>query len=760
MPAPPGFKLDEAPTATAKLPPGFRLDTPEPQPAAVKGSAAFALDPMYEFAGNDVTLPGIVSGIAGFGGDTLQALSNAASWAEKLAAKHGLFPKAQAAQDVAASAAGKDQILTSEQIQTALQGAPKTPVEADQRAIMHVVGNMFGPSALEKAVSGAIAGSKAAAAIPKSIERKVSTISGSAAKKSAEALRGEALARAEKLAAAQEAEAAQYAKRLASVERAQGELAKQPQTAEARAERQALKAAPFAAERERVLADLRERAKALEQDYRAAGFSTQAAERLVAEHDRRIAEAEAAVERLEKEFLAKPGASADQFGAKVRQITGDLAKKYGDIRRAQSGYAAAIDSAGASLRVETGDIQKLIDAQLKDIRNPALERALLELKNLLQTSAKGIDAAGAPTEKIVDALTLKSADSLRGFLDSILQSKTIGDRKIDRETLHFVGGIKKELVRKAVESWQPYREALAKWRTLSRPLDIVERKGALKPVIDTDPVSTDFTLTEAQVVGRVIGAAKAGNPVFTRLLAESPELRDAARLYFTQDLFGKETVPTEAALRTWLKANEAPLKQLGLYGEFRDMRAAKETAQRAVDAAKDARKESVAQVRAREKSEREIADKMRSAERLREAEKARIAAAEKAAGSAPQASPAARTREAANRLEQQHKTALAGKTEALDLSHELAGTMAELRTVPPAKLASTAQAFAKRLHGRGLLTTKDYETVLSKANEIMEKYAAHNEAKRHALRRLVQAAGFGALLGGGWTAYHLSRVVF
>jgi hypothetical protein len=125
-----------------------------------------------------------------------------------------------------------------------------------------------------------------------------------------------------------------------------------------------------------------------------------------------------------------------------------------------------------------------------------------------------------------------------------------------------------------------YKEALGKFATLSRPLDIMERQGALKRVLDVDPLSTAERLTEAQVVGEIINKSRAGNQTFSRLLESSPQLKESGRLYFTQNLFAKGDVPTEASLKTWLVNNERPLRQLGLYDEFKNIRVAKETAQR------------------------------------------------------------------------------------------------------------------------------------------------------------------------------------
>jgi hypothetical protein len=109
----------------------------------------------------------------------------------------------------------------------------------------------------------------------------------------------------------------------------------------------------------------------------------------------------------------------------------------------------------------------------------------------------------------------------------------------------------------------------------------------LAKVIEKDPLSTAYKMDEAAVVGAVISKARAGNKVFEKLLEANPSLQEPAKLYFTKELFGQDVAPTDAVIKTFLKNNEIPLKQLGLYKDFKDLRTAQRTAKDAVETAKD-----------------------------------------------------------------------------------------------------------------------------------------------------------------------------
>jgi hypothetical protein len=564
----------------------------------------------------------------------------------------------------------------------------------------------------------------------------------SGATKATEALRSGATAGAGKTAQEETAAAAAQQRKGQAVERAQAQLGRAPAVAEQRAQR-AAQAPPMEAERQRVLANMRERVRVLQNSYQEAGLNVGQAQHMVGIAERKIQDGEVAVGQLERELLTRPTMAADEFGQRVRTITQEINDKYSRIRSQQSGFREAIEGAGDAPRINTAPTQALIDQHLKDVRNPGLQRVLGGLRDLVETEGK-------------PALSVRAADSARGYLDSVIQSKMFGETKLDRETLFVVRQIKKALVEAATTGWAPYRAALAKWRTLSRPLDIVERKGALRKVIDADPVSTDYALTEAQVVGRVIAGARSGGPGLTRLVAESPEMKDAARLYFTHDLFAKEAVPTEASLRTWLKNNEAPLRQIGLYSEFRDIRAAREAATRAASEAKGARAGSVAQLRAAEQAERAAAEQLATAERLRQKQQTRIADAERAAGRTDyRVLSTKRVEAASSRLEGQKKGAQAEQAKRLATADRYKQFESEIKVARPEEVPTQTRAFVKRLRDDGKLTDGQYEQRLKQIQDVEDKIT--DRAER--VRRIKQIAKYAALAGMGYGGYRAASTV-
>lgn len=602
-------------------------------------------------------------------------------------------------------------------------------------------------------IGGASAGRAAAEKVVPLAVGKFSDIAGAVTGKTAKAaqegVRDVALDEAKEIAASRGAEATQYRARLDAITKAQKQLESQPATAESRATNRALKNDMFHKERTQVLEDIRERGRALEQEHKEAGATTEVARMLAQQSEQRIIDAENGVAQLEKEFLARPGASAEEFGGKLQELTQKLSDKYEKIRAEQSGYGKAIESAGNYQRIDTRQMIQKIDDELRGIRNPSLQSTLTHVKELLESD-------GRP------ALTLRSADSLRKYLDSIIQSRSLttatGPMAVDRETVHFISAMKKDLVKAATDSWQPYREALGKWRTLSRPLDIVERKGALRKVVDTDPVSTDYTMAKAQVVGEVLRQAKAGNPVFTRLIQESPELRDSARLYFTQDLFGKEAVPSESSLRNWLKSNESSLRQLNLYDEFKDIKTAKGTAQRAVDEAKQARDLSKEDVKKSIEEENKIGQQIKDQASLREKEKVRMAAAQKALTTKDQIveQSSRRAAQAEKRLGLEERTTRSSMGEAQGASDKYGEFQSELEVARPREIPATARRLVDKLLSDKVIDAAKH------ANLVKQIQAAEDTAKDAAdLRKRVLyiVGGISALGVGGSAVSHIRNAV-
>jgi hypothetical protein len=563
-----------------------------------------------------------------------------------------------------------------------------------------------------------------------------------------EALRQESVAGAAKTAGEETAAGASQEATAAKAAKAQEQLRSQPAVAAQRAQVQTPTPEGLA-EKQRVLADLREKTRVLQQSYQQAGMDVGQAQRLVAQAGRREQDVEMGVQKLEQELLARSAMTADEFGGKLRQVTQEINDKYTSIRANQSGFKEAIESAGDVPRVSTAGARAMIAKNIKEMINPDLQAALSSLDGLLETGGKS-------------ARSLRAVESARGYLDRIIRSKEIGALKIDKETVHVIKQVKGALVESAVQSWPPYRAALSKWRILSRPLDIVERKGALAKVIDADPLSGDYALSEAQVVAHVIAGARAGKKVFIRMLQESPDLKEPARLAFTQDLFVREQVPTSAGLRSWLKNNERPLKQLGLYNEFRDIRVARETAAKAVQEAKGAKQGSMAELRAAEKAETAAGQEVSKAERLREKQKARIEAAEKEAGregEQRQVLSQKRAKESAVKLEQRRSQAegeALKRKAAADRYGQFETEFKALKEAPD-KVPALARSFVKRLADDGKLTPAQYEDMLLKVQKVEQTVA--NRAER--VKKIKRLVYYGVLMGvAGYESHRAIRMIF
>jgi hypothetical protein len=286
---------------------------------------------------------------------------------------------------------------------------------------------------------------------------------------------------------------------------------------------------------------------------------------------------QAAVDAIEQRMAAQPGMTADELGQLLQPATKKLQKDGVKDRKDAAGYEKVFQEAGDSPTVNTSGIKTNIEKLEKQTRNPTLQNVLAEIKSQLLTGK-------------TEGLSLRSTDSLKGYLDSVIAGKEMKYGKLDKEIVNTVKNIKNQLMMKAKDKSTPYGPEYAKavdtFRQMSRPLDIVERNGALKKVIDEDPVSTAYRMTEAEVTGHIIRKANAGHPVFTRLLQVRPDLKDSSRLYFTKDLFGKDVAPTAKSFESWLSSNERSLRQTGLYDEFNTLRNAQRSAQQSVDEAK------------------------------------------------------------------------------------------------------------------------------------------------------------------------------
>jgi hypothetical protein len=447
-----------------------------------------------------------------------------------------------------------------------------------------------------------------------------------------------------------------------------------------------------------------------------------------------------AVDQLEQRLLKQPGINAEQFGSELRQATQKLERDLVATRAEGSGFSNVLEKYGDQPVVNTNRLVSTIENLKEQTRNPNVIRMLDQVKYLAGT--EGSDG------KVINQLSLRNADSLRKYLSKdIFQTEEGRMLAANKEVLNVLKQLRGDLIKQTPDD---YKQALGAFRTLSRPLDIVERNGALARVIDVDPLSTAEKLTEAQVTGEIVRKAQQGNPVFSRLLEVSPNLRESGRLYFTQNLFGKEAVPTEASLRTWLLANERPLKQLGLYDEFKSIRTARETAQRAVNDAKG--QLDVAKAVAGEaKAAREASGSMfqRSQTRLADV----LGTIEKPGDLAKRA--AAAPEKAFEQKLNQQLSAAANKRQMIDTLLEAESNL--IRAEKPAQVVKEMRLLAKQLKDKNLINEETRDLMMRQADSLSNDVEAQRKAIATIKKAVAYGAGFGAtgyvaqqqILGGG-----------
>ena len=618
-------------------------------------------------------------------------------------------------------------------------------------------------AALEKGAAGAAAKVAALPDFKLPGSGVVGRATGSTAKGAAEALKQQATDLTAGKLDASKAAAAPLERQLSAVEAAQGQMAQQPKVAAARAAAQAPDPARAAAEKIAVREKAAARARAAEEEHRKAGATVEQAKAAAQQAESRHTDAQAAVDAMEQELLSKPGTSKESFGGMVRSAVERLRDKYEGIRGQAAKFGKVIEDAGDEAVVATKGVDAVIESNLKGIKNPNLQSVLERIQSLIgggtpgapkgmQAEMNALTAPAGPAS--TETLSLRQADSLKKYLDSIIQTRQMKDMAgnamaVDKETMVVVRDVKKALMDSMTSEAHPktaaYRNALEQFRENSRPLDIVERKGALRPVLDMDPVSSEYALTEAQVVGKVIEKARAGNPTMTRLLAESPELKDSARLYFTQDLFGAGAVPTEAGLKTWLKTNAEPLRQLGLLDEFKDMKAARAAAQQAVQEANGGVAQAEAGVSAAKAAEAAAGKQAGSAvkvskmseERLQKALGATAKPQDIAAQSGKRAESAGRTLEAKGKQLTRSLESQKSVTKAFD------SFQTELRNTSPKEVPAKVRALGKKLVDDGHITQDEYGKMLEQAADVEKHFSDSAKTQRNMLR-IAGILGIGA----------------
>lgn len=539
---------------------------------------------------------------------------------------------------------------------------------------------------------------------------------------------------------AQQAEKSAAEAALAKRQPALEQIAKQPTIAQQRAES---KVGPTGVLTPQEQAAARQRAadvKVAEQNRLAE------AERQVASREAGLAgaqqgeqQATQAADALERSLAGKQGIDAETFGKRVRSVAQKLKDDLTKLRKDESKYQTAFQAAGESPSISTAGIVSNIDQQLKNIRNPNLQKVLSVVKSELTTGKN-------------QALNLRGADSLKKYLDSVIQTRQMGEMSVDKEAVNALRQIRGQLIKNSVDTHPEYGQAMSAFRTASRPLDIVERNGALRKILDVDPLSSEYSLTEAQVVGKILEKVNAGNKVFGRLLEQDPGIKDSARLYFTRSLFGADQAPSEAVLRNWIVKNERALRQTGLFDEFKTIERARRAAQQAVSEAKGevglaksaVSEAEAARTEAAAAAKRATSVSKKSESRLQEALGTGETAEKLAARAGREAAPSIQKLEkAVSDLQTTVKT----KEQAIDSLDQIRTNISVADT--PEKIAQVIKNTANTLRTKGFISEPDRMELLSMSENLSKSINAQEEARRVIRTATLRILGYGGAAGAG-----------
>lgn len=434
------------------------------------------------------------------------------------------------------------------------------------------------------------------------------------------------------------------------------------------------------------------------------GWSQHDAQAFAQTQARTLVDAEAAADKVIAEQAQRPTMDAREFGGKLQDAAEALYQKGSEARRQAAGFGKAIREAGEDPSVGTQAVRDYIKSVKPKIANEGTKAILDSIARNTRTLVdKGAVEAGVEdSEKgYVAGLSLAKADSLRKTLATAARTKQFalenGQRADAGEAAYYIGKIHGMLANAARKASPEYGAALNKWKEMSRPLDVFEsRSGALRGVVGEDTLSGEYLMDKAKVVGAVLNKAKGGSTALARLIGQDPQLKDAARLYFNHELFGfegAERAPSESVMRTFLKTNEIPLKESGLYDEFSTLKGARDAAKGAVDRAKET-------IRATEPSaERRVAD-------------------------------IAKERESQQAFQHDYET-----------------FETQLNAARPAEVPTEAKKIAKNMIDRKIIDQPTYEKMLTDIQGVQDK-VGDSEKARHAVWSIVKAVLAGAAGGG------------
>jgi len=317
-----------------------------------------------------------------------------------------------------------------------------------------------------------------------------------------------------------------------------------------------------------VALGIKKRMEEAQKAFEEAGHSKQAAAELVLEQEALIAQHKVNIAQTSEGIVNQfktTGLTENQFATMVSDAARAIRSNLTRIRTEGSRWNESLRSAGDVPRVPTQSTLDKIERYKGQVNNPQTEGVLDIIRNRLQTVTK------EGTEK-VPGLSVAKADSLRKYLDEIIEAKAIkvenGSLALPKETLAIVKQIRKDLTLNAVNAWEPYKEAMVKFAQLSKPLRPFERKGMLANVAKERADLEEQLITDGKILADVLNRSRGGEFGIAQLIERAPEMKNALRAYWSRSLAeGKEKL-TVGDFRKFLDSNEDILRRVGLYDDF------------------------------------------------------------------------------------------------------------------------------------------------------------------------------------------------
>lgn len=295
----------------------------------------------------------------------------------------------------------------------------------------------------------------------------------------------------------------------------------------------------------------------------------------------RTADAQAELDKLNAKYQSMPQATTEQFGSDLKKALYDFVKKYSDARKVASGFQKMLKDAGAYRRVDTKSLISELDAIAKTRKSPQVLTAINRIKSMLTNTDV---VKGVPREVL--KLTVEQAHDVKMEIDNMIASQqalTEGGQAVplDSAALAILKNLKKRVTSTISSQYKEYGKALTEYAKASRPLDVIERNANLRKLTSLDAFSQESKILASDFVGKILGQANKGSQILSRLIQESPELKNSARMYFTRELFGKAEKVTADTFKRFMFANQGKLQAAGLLEEFSTMRGAQKAAEKA-----------------------------------------------------------------------------------------------------------------------------------------------------------------------------------